>query len=310
MPVDPQAQMFLDMLTMMNVPPTNTQAVEDVRTAYDAMAQFSGTPEEVSKIEDRTLPGPAGEIPVRIYTPESTEPLPILVFFHGGGWTIGSLNSYDGVCRSLANQTHCIVVSVDYRLAPEHKFPAAVEDAYAATAWVAEHAASIHGDSQRVAIGGDSAGGNLAAVVSHMARDKGSPKIVYQLLIYPATDYFIPGTPSIHENADGYYLTKDTMVWFWNHYANSEEDAQNPLMAPLRATDFKGLPPALVITAEYDPLRDEGELYAAKLQEAGVSVTATRYNGMIHGFFTMAGIMDQSKVAIAETVAALKTAFA
>ena len=310
MPVDPQAQMFLDMLTMMNVPPTNTQSVEDVRTAYDAMAQFSGTPEEVAKIEDRTLPGPAGEIPVRIYTPESTELLPMLVFFHGGGWTIGSLNSYDAVCRSLAKQAQCIVVSVDYRLAPEHKFPAAVEDAYAATAWVAEHAASIHGDSQRIAVGGDSAGGNLAAVVSHMARDKGSPKIVYQLLIYPATDYFIPGTPSIQENAEGYYLTKDTMVWFWDHYANSEEDAQNPRMAPLRATDFKGLPPALVITAEYDPLRDEGELYAAKLQEAGVSVTATRYNGMIHGFFTMAGIMDQSKVAIAEAVAALKTAFA
>jgi len=310
MPVDPQAQMFLDMLTAMNVPPTNTQAVEDVRTAYDAMTQFSGVPEDVHKIEDRTIPGPAGEVPVRIYTPEGSDSLPILVFFHGGGWTIGSVNAYDGVCRSLTNQAHCIVVSVDYRLAPEHKFPAALEDAYAATVWVAEHAASIHGDPERIAVGGDSAGGNLAAVVSLMARDQGGPKIVYQLLIYPATDYFIPGTTSVHENAEGYYLTKDTMVWFWQHYANSEGDAHNPRMAPLRAENFKGLPPALVITAEYDPLRDEGELYAAKLQEAGVSVTSTRYNGMIHGFFAMAGIMDQGKVAIAEAAAALKIAFA
>ncbi len=310
MPVDPQAQALLDMLTAMNVPPMHTQSVVDVRASYDAMAQFSGTPEEVRSVENRTIPGPAGEIPVRIYTPEGTAPFPVLVFFHGGGWTIGTLDGYDGVCRTLANQARCIVVSVDYRLAPEHKFPAAAEDAYAATVWVAQNAARISGNPQRVAVGGDSAGGNLAAVVSQMARDKDGPKIVYQLLVYPATDYFIPGTASIRENGEGYFLTYDLMVWFWNHYATSEADAHNPLMAPLRAKDFHNLPPALVITAEYDPLRDEGEMYAAKLQEAGVSVTATRYNGMIHGFFTMANLMDQAKVAIAEAAAALRSAFA
>ncbi len=310
MPVDPQAQAFLDMLTTMNFPAMNTLSVEEVRASYDAMAQFGGTPEEVHAVEDRKLPGPAGEIPVRIYTPKGESPFPILVFFHGGGWTIGTLNGYDGVCRALTNQAQCIVVSVDYRLAPEHKFPAAVEDAYAATVWVAQNAASISGDPARIAVGGDSAGGNLSAVVSQMARDKGGPKLVYQLLIYPATDYFIPGTASMHENADGYFLTRDSIVWFWNHYSNSEEDAHNPMMAPIYAKDFHNLPPALVITAEYDPLRDEGEMYAAKLQEAGVNVTSTRYNGMIHGFFTMGGFMDQSKVAIAEAAAALRGAFA
>ncbi len=310
MPIDPQAQAFLNFLIAANNPPISTQSLAEVRATYDAAAQFSGIPEEVDTVEDRTLPGPAGDIPVRIYTPEGTGPFPVLVYFHGGGWTIGSLNRYDGVCRALTNGASCIVVSVDYRLAPEHKFPAAVEDAYAATEWVAQHASEIGGYSEHIAVGGDSAGGNLAAVVSHMARDKSGPKIVYQLLIYPATDYFIPGTASIRENAEGYFLTYADMVWFWNNYAKSEEDAHNPLMAPLRAKDFHNLPPALVITAEYDPLRDEGEIYAAKLQEAGVAVTSTRYNGMIHGFFSLAGIMDQGKVAIAEAAAALRTAFA
>ncbi len=310
MPVDPQAQAFLDILTALNAPPINTQTVEEVRTTYDEMAQFSGTPEEVHAVEDQMIPGPAGKIPVRIYTPEGTSPFPVLVYFHGGGWTIGTLNGYDGVCRALTNAAKCIVVSVDYRLAPEHKFPAAVEDAYAATQWVIQHATEIQGNPEQVAVGGDSAGGNLAAVVSHMARDKGGPKIIYQLLIYPATDYYIPGTASLRENADGYFLTRDTMVWFFNHYTSSEKDAHNPLLSPLQAKDFSNLPPALVITAEYDPLRDEGEMYAAKLQEVGVSVTVTRYNGMIHGFFTMAGIMDQSKIAIAEAAATLRTAFA
>ena len=309
MPVDPQAQAFLDILTTLNAPPIHTQSVEEVRASYEAMAQFSGTPEEVYKVENRTIPGPAGKIPVRVYTPEGTGPFPILVFFHGGGWTIGTLNGYDGVCHALTNQARCLVVSVDYRLAPEHKFPAAVEDAYAATVWVSQHAADMHGDPERIAVGGDSAGGNLAAVVSQMARDKDGPKLVYQLLVYPATDHFIPGTASIHENANGYLLTIDSIIWFWNNYATSEADAHNPLMAPLRARDFHNLPPALVITAEYDPLRDEGEMYAAKLQEAGVAVTMTRYNGMIHGFFTMINFMDQSKAAIAEAAAALRTAF-
>ncbi len=310
MPLDPQAQAFLAMLTAMNVPETHTQPVADVRAFMEASAQLGGELEDIHKVEDRTIPGPAGTIPIRIYTPEGDGPFPVLVFFHGGGWVICSINTHDGVCRALANQTPCVVVSVDYRLAPEHKFPAAAEDCYAATQWVAQHTSSIHGDPKRIAVGGDSAGGNLAAVVTLMAKEKGGPTLVYQMLVYPATDYFIPGTDSIRENATGYYLTRDAMVWFWTHYANSEEDAHNPYMAPLRAKDLHGLPPALVITAEYDPLRDEGEMYAARLREAGVSVTATRYNGMIHSFFNLGSIMDQGKVAIAEAAAALHATFA
>lgn len=310
MPVDPQAQVLLDMLTAMNAPLIHTQTVEEARFTMENNPLQAAEPEVVQKVENRTIPGPAGEIPIRVYTPEGEGPFPVLVFFHGGGWVMCSLDTHDGVCRALTNQAQCVVVSVDYRLAPEHKFPAAAEDCYAATQWVVENASSIHGKPDRVAVGGDSAGGNLAAVVALMAREKGGPKLVYQLLIYPATDYYIPGTASIRENANGFYLTRDAMVWFWNHYSNSEEDAHNPYMAPLRAKDFKGLPPALVITAEYGPLRDEGEKYAAKLREAGVSVTATRYNGMIHGFFSMASVLDQSKIAIAEASAALRAAFA
>lgn len=311
MPVDPQAQVFLDMLAALNVPPANTQTVADARAMMEASRQLdSSPPEPIHRVENRTIPGPAGEIPVRIYTPEGDGPFPVLVYFHGGGWVICSLDTHDGVCRLLANQAQCVVVSVDYRLAPEHKFPAAADDCYAATKWVVENAASISGKPERVAVGGDSAGGNLAAVVSLMAKENGGPHIVFQLLIYPATDYYIPGTASIRENAEGYYLTRDAMIWFWNHYANSEEDANNPHMAPLRAKDLHGLPPALVITAEYDPLRDEGEMYATRLQEAGISVTATRYDGMVHGFFSLTNMMDQAKVAMAEAAAALRVAFA
>ena len=311
MPVDPQAQVVLDMLKAMNAPDVSTQTVADARAGMEASRQlYSSAPEPVFKIENRKIPGPASEIPVRIYTPEGDGPFPVLVYFHGGGWVIGSLDTHDGVCRSLTNQAQCIVVSVDYRLAPEHKFPAAADDCYAATTWVVENAASINGKRDRVAVGGDSAGGNLAAVVSLMAKERGGPHIVFQLLVYPATDYYIPGTTSIRENGEGYYLTLNAMIWFWNHYANSEEDANNPHMAPLRAKDLHSLPPALVITAEYDPLRDEGEMYATRLQEAGVSVTATRYNGMIHGFFSLSTMLDQAKVAVAEAAAALKVAFA
>ena len=310
MPVDPQAQVLLDMLKAMNVPDVSTQTVAEARATMEASRQLTtGAPEPIFKVENRTIPGPASEIPVRIYTPEGNGPFPVLVYFHGGGWVIGSLDTHDGVCRSLANQARCVVVSVDYRMAPEHKFPAAVDDCYVATKWVVENAASINGKADRVAVGGDSAGGNLAAVVSLMAKEYGGPHIVFQLLIYPATDYYIPGTDSIRENAEGYYLTRNAMVWFWNHYANSEDDANNPHMAPLRAKDLRDLPPALVITAEYDPLRDEGEMYATRLQEAGISVTSTRYNGMIHGFFSLSTMLDQAKVAVAEAAAALRVAF-
>jgi acetyl esterase len=218
-----------------------------------------------------------------------------------------NLDTYDGLCRSLANGAKCLVVSVDYRLAPEQKFPAAPLDCFATTQWVAQHAAQWNGDPSRIAIGGDSAGGNLTAVVAQMAREQGGPQIVFQLLIYPTTDCRM-GTPSIEENAEGYGLTKGAITWYINHYLNTDDEKLNPLASPLLAKDFSRLPPALVVTAEYDPLRDEGERYGQCLKEAGVPVTISRYEGMIHGF--LGTPFKRSKQALAECCAALRAAFA
>ena len=201
------------------------------------------------------------------------------------------------------------MVAMEYRLAPEHQFPAAPEDCYAATQWVAAHATAIGGDPTRLALGGDSAGGNLTAVVAQMVRDLGGPALCYQLLVYPVTDHNYD-TASYRANAEGYLLTRDAMVWFWNHYLRSPADGSNPMASPLRADNLRGLPPAMVITAEFDPLRDEGEAYAARLQEAGVPVTLKRYDGMIHGFFCLGTVLEQGKQAIEDAAAALRTAFA
>lgn len=310
MPLDPQAQALLDMLASLNVPPLHEQSVEYARQSFSMLKDMAGPLEEVQKVEDRIIPGPAGEIPVRVYTPEGAGPFPVLVFFHGGGWVIGSIEMYDPVCRALTNRGQCVVVSVEYRLAPEYQFPAAPEDCYAATKWVAENAASLNGDPARIAVGGDSAGGNLSAVVSQMAKERSGPKLVFQLLIYPATDYYLPGTPSLMENGEGYFLTRDSMIWFSGHYLPEGFDRYDPLAFPLHAKDFSGLPPAFVMTAEYDPLRDEGELYAERLKEAGVPVQVKRYPGMIHGFVSMAGIMDQGKQLLDDCGVALRAAFA
>ena len=306
MPLDPQAQTFLDQLAALNAPPINQLPPELARQEPRALLGLA-QPEPVAEVENRTIPGPQGDIPVRIYTPEGKGPFPVLVFFHGGGWVICDLDTHDEACRSLANGTPCIVVSVDYRLAPEHKFPAAVDDCYAAAQWAARNAASLNGDSSRIAVGGDSAGGNLTAVIAQLARDRGEPSLVFQLLIYPAVN-FNADTPSSREMADGYFLTRDDMIWFMNHYLNSPDDKNSPLASPALTADLSGLPPALVITAEYDPLRDEGEQYGQKLKDAGVPVTTSRYNGMIHGFVTLPGF-DQGKRARAEASAALRVAF-
>jgi len=309
MPLDPQAKVLLDGMAASGMPPMHSLSVADARQAMFAMAALGGEPEPVGKIEDREIPGPEGTIPIRIYTPEGKGLFPVLVFLHGGGWVIGNIESHDAMCRSLTNAAGCITVSVDYRLAPEYKFPAAPEDCYAATQWVAANAGTFNGDPTRIAVGGDSAGGTLAAVVALMARDRGGPRLVYQLLIYPATDYYLPGTPSIYENAEGYLLTRDDMIWFLGHYLPSEAEAKHPYAFPLQAKDLSGLPPAMVITAEFDPLRDEGEIYTAQLQKAGVVVTATRYHGMIHGFLSLAGALDQGKQALAAAAAGLRSAF-
>ncbi|PLT34522.1 alpha/beta hydrolase [Bacillus sp. V5-8f] len=269
---------------------------------------MAGVPEEVGKVENRTIPGPGGEIPVRIYTPAGEGPFPALVYYHGGGWVIGNLDTVDVHCRLLAKKAGCVVVSVDYRLAPEHKFPAAVDDAYAAAKWTAENASYIEVDPARIAVGGDSAGGNLAAVVSLMAKDKGGPALTYQILIYPVTHHAFD-TDSYRENAEGYFLTKDTMVWFWNHYLRGTQDGKNTYASPLLANDLTGLPLALVIAVGFDPLCDEGEAYADRLKAAGVSVDATRYDTMIHGFFRMPGVLQEANKAMDQAARALREAF-
>jgi len=308
MALDPQAQALLDLVAAFGMPALSTLSVEDARKALVQMGELSGPePEPVAKVEDRLIPGPAGQIPVRVYTPQGSGSFPVLVWFHGGGFALGSIDIVDEFCRALTNAAGCITVSVDYRLAPEHKFPAAVDDCYTATKWVAENANAIGSDPTRIAVGGDSAGGNLAAVVALMARDRGTPPLVYQLLVYPVTNFAFD-TPSHREYADGYFLTKDDMTWFCNLYLRSEADSHNPYASPLQAQDLRGLPPALVITGEFDPLRDEGEAYAARMREAGVPVACKRYSGMIHGFLSMP--LDQGKKARQEAAAGLRSAFA
>lgn len=306
MPLDPQAQTFLDQLAALNAPPISAVSIEQARQTIRMMMIAPGEPEPVAHVENRTIPGPTGDIPLRIYTPQGSAPFPVLIYFHGGGWVIGDLDAYDGVCRRLTNLAGCLVVSVDYRLAPEYKFPAALVDCYAATRWVAEHAATLQGDPTRIAVGGDSAGGNLTALVALRARDRGDPALAFQLMIYPATD--LKATcPSIQENGTGYFLSKEDLAWFADHYLNSAAEKDNPWVSPLYSSNLRGLPPALIITAEYDPLRDEGELYGQKLKEAGVFVTVSRYDGMIHGFIGMP--FDKTGQALAECAAALRGVF-
>ena len=309
MPLDPQAQAVLDLYRAAGIPPTHMLSVAEARAGMIARAAaVPGEPEPVARLEDRALPGPSGEIPIRIYTPAGQGPRPVLVYFHGGGWVLGNLETHDRVCRSLANAAGCVVVSVDYRLAPEHRFPAAAEDAYAATRWVAENAAALGIDGARLAVGGDSAGGNLAAVVALMARDRGGPALGQQLLIYPVTDHDFE-TPSYREHAEGFLLWRESMVWFWDHYLPDVAGRDDPYASPLRAAELRGLPPAYVITAEYDPLRDEGEAYAARLREAGVPVVSKRYPGMLHGFFGTAHVVDLAGQAIREAGEALRAAW-
>ena len=309
MPLDPQAKAVLDQFASMGGQQLHEMSVAQARELILGMVALAGEPESVARIENRTVPGSAGQIPVRIYTPVGTAPFPVLVYFHGGGWVIGNLDTHDGICRSLANRVGCLVVSVDYRLAPEHRFPAAPEDCYAATRWLAEHAGSLGGDKGRIAVGGDSAGGNLAAVVALMARDRGGPKLAFQLLVYPATDTDFE-TRSYRENSEGYFLSRADMVWFWNHYAPRDEDRRNPYAAPLRAASLRGLPPALVITAEFDPLCDDGNAYAARLREDGVPVRLSQQDGLIHGFFQMGAVIDRGRASVDEGSRALKDAFA
>ena len=292
--------------------PIEESTPEEIRASRaqnaEAMAALAGPEQPVARVEDRTIPGPGGPIPVRVYWPIVGQRLPALVYLHGGGWVFGNIGSIDRNCRVLANSVGCVVVNVEYRLAPEHKYPAAAEDAYAVIAHLAAHPDEFHVDPARIAVAGDSAGGNLAAVACLMARDRGGPRVAFQMMVYPVIDYDC-NRPSVSEN-DGYLLNRAVMRYFWNHYVASPEEARHPYASPINAKTLAGLPPALVITAECDPLRDQGEAYARRLEEFGVPVTLKRYDGAIHVFFQMSAVIDSGRQAVADAAAALRQAFA
>ncbi len=283
MPLDPLAQEFLAARDAAGVRPVTELSVEAARQQSIRLIPLAGAPEPVASVADRMIPGPAGAIPIRIYKPAGAAPLPVVVEFHGGGWVLGNLDTVDILCRQLANGVPCAVVSVNYRHAPEHRFPAAAEDAYAATRWVYDHAEELGVDATRVAVAGQSAGGNLAAAVALMARDRGGPPIVLQHLNVPVINYDF-STASYAENAEGYGLTTDAMRWYWDSYLADPADGAHPYASPLRAASLARLPPAHVVTTELDPLRDEGNAYADRLRAEGVPVTHKCYAGFIHGF--------------------------
>jgi len=306
MPVNPQVQAMLD--AAIGLPPMHTLPVDIVRAGSEKRFALGGRRVPVGDISERVIAGPGGDLRLRIYTPKGPGPFPLIVFFHGSGFVICSLETHDTMCRHLCVGSSAVVVSVDYRLAPEHKFPAGPDDCLAATRWAGAHAMELNADPARIALAGDSAGGNLAAVTALRVRDEGGPALCGQLLIYPVTDA-ATNTPSYQQNAEGYGLTRDGMIWFWDHYLGNQADAENPYVSPLRATDLSGLAPALVQTAEYDPLRDEGEMYASRLIAAGVPTKLTRYDGMNHGFFFWYDRIDTTRVAVREACDWLQARF-
>jgi acetyl esterase len=309
MPLDPQIQAMRERRARDNVAQLYTLTLEQARAADLASIQEAGgEPEQVYQVVDRHLSGPDGDLPVRIYRPCETRPLPVLLYFFGGGWVLGTIDTAEAICRSLANAADCLVVTVGYRLAPEHRFPAAVEDCYATLRWVVEHAGELGADPTRIAVGGDSAGGNLAAAITLRARESGDVPLVGQLLVYPNTDQLADDT-SLRENDDPWLFNHHSVAWYRQHYLADPADAGNPLASPLRASSLEGLPPGLVITAEYDPLRDQGEEYARRLADAGVKVELSRYPGMVHGFFAMAGTVDAGRVANAQAAEQLRAWF-
>ena len=316
----PTAQMkaVLDELAALGAKPLNTLTVAQARaqaTPADAVKSLltkqgrSTAPEAVGKVENRTFPGPGGALPIRIYTPTGTGPFPVVLYIHGGGWVIANIDTYDASARALTNAAGAIVVSTEYRLAPENKFPAAHDDTYAAYQWVLANAASIGGVASKVAIVGESAGGNMAASITLRARDAGIRKPVHQVLVYPVTNYAF-GTPSQVQNRDAAPLNTPSLSWFYDKYFSTPADGANPLFSVLRATDLAGLPPATVITADIDPLRSEGRAYAERLRDAGVPVDYVNYAGVTHEFFGMTAVVDEAKAAVARASTNLKAAFA
>lgn len=307
MALDPVVAEMLKQMAEAEAPALNEMSPEDGRAMYrlmsDTMPQV-----EINNVSDRNIPVSGGEIAVRIYRHLEDKQQPCLVYYHGGGWVIGDLETHDSVCRQLARQTDYTIVSVDYRLAPEHPFPVPLNDCYEALVWVQANATDLGIDIDRIAVGGDSAGGNLSTCVCLKAIEESGPALMHQLLIYPVTDTNFE-TSSYKENRDGYMLTLDSMKWFWDHYLPTDKNALNdPLAVPMRASDLSKLPPATVITAEFDPLRDEGEAYGKKMNDAGVLTKSQRFDGMIHGFFGMTHILEGSREAMRFAVSELKLA--
>lgn len=345
MPVDPQVRALLEQLAASGTPGLEQLSVTEARALMASLAPLAGPVEQVAAVEEIAVPGPDGPMAVRLYRPAGAVegpdgavegpagavegpagavegpagavegpagavggPLPLLIWFHGGGWVLGDLESADGTARLLSNGAGVIVASVDYPLAPEHPYPAPHQACDAAARWLTENAPAIGADPGRISVGGDSAGGNLAAVTALLARERGGPPLRFQLLVYPCTDALM-SYPSMVENAEGYFLTRAAMQWFYSHYLGAAQDAaKDPSVSPLHAEDTGALPPALIITAQFDPLRDEGEAYGRRLQEAGVPVTVSRYDGQIHGFFGLTMVLDGGKRAMRESCAALKRA--
>jgi acetyl esterase len=297
----PEVRALLEMMDAQGAPPLESQdPVVARQDRVEGMKMLGGEPRPLARVEDFSIPGPDGDVPVRLYAMEHGGVRPALIYFHGGGWVFGNLDTHDAVCRDLAAESGAVVISVDYRLSPEVKFPAAVNDSYAATLWIAANAERLGIDARRISVGGDSAGGNLATVIAMRCRDAGGPALARQLLIYPVTDLSSFDTASHRELAEGYFLTRAAMQWFTGHYLASDDQSRLPEASPLHAPNLSGLPPAFLITAEFDPLRDEGEAYAARLQQAGVSVTVKRYPGMVHGFVSMRGVVSGGRQAIQE----------
>lgn len=305
-PLHPAVQAYLNRVAAANSPPYSAL------TPADCRAQVTTCPEPrepVASVHDLTIPGPGGDLPLRLYEPlhpVANDPTRICVFLHGGGWMLCDIECYDGLCRTLANSSGCLIASLEYRLSPEHKFPAALEDTYAALKWVTG-LKSAAGRAPRIAIAGDSAGGNLAAAACLLSRDHGGPHIDFQLLIYPITDFSFD-TKSYHENATGYRLTRDSMEFFWRHYLQTPSDGSNPYASPLRAPSLANLPPAAILTCEYDPLRDEGRTYGARLREAGVTVEEIHLSDNIHGFLRHTDHFPQAREMIQHLGGLLKTA--
>jgi acetyl esterase len=299
----PQAQGLLDAMAAEGGPPLTEQTVEEARGITAGFREMIGPGPEVASVRDIAIPGRAGDIGARVYEPSADPPATVL-FYHGGGWVLGTLDDSDAVCRALAVESGARVVSVDYRLAPEHRFPAAADDCYDALVWAAENLAS----GTPLVVSGDSAGGNLAAVTALRARDEGGPAIALQVLVYPVVDHdFTTGSYEAYADA-GLILNKPEMIWFWDHYVPDEAERSNPYASPLLAADHSGLPPAYLVIAEHDPLRDEGFAYAAKLEAAGVPVTIRHHDDQLHIFFSMVNIMESATEAVAGIAEAIRQA--